>query len=95
MANTVEIDKAGRIVIPKKLREQINVSPGDKFEITIVGSKIQLEPHAMEQGLVSDGSLLVFSAGTDSRLSREEVHEVIHELRSGAAKDTVQALKKR
>jgi AbrB family looped-hinge helix DNA binding protein len=38
------IDKAGRVVIPKPLREQMNLEPGDSLEMESSGEQITLQP---------------------------------------------------
>jgi AbrB family looped-hinge helix DNA binding protein len=43
MTATVTIDEAGRILLPKRLRERLNLRKGAKLKAEIVGGKIQLE----------------------------------------------------
>ena len=38
------IDKAGRIVIPKPLREELHLEPGDDLELESAGEEITLRP---------------------------------------------------
>ena len=38
------MDKAGRIVIPKSLREELRLAPGDDLEMESVGEEITLRP---------------------------------------------------
>jgi len=38
------IDKAGRVVIPKPLREELRLEPGDALEIATAGERITLRP---------------------------------------------------
>ncbi len=54
------IDKAGRVVVPKQLRDQAGLVPGE-VEITIDGSGLRLEPVA-GSGLVEDCGRLVIPA---------------------------------
>ena len=44
MRNTVTIDKAGRLVLPKRLREQLGLQSGDEVLVEIVGDTITLRP---------------------------------------------------
>jgi AbrB family looped-hinge helix DNA binding protein len=57
---TVQIDKAGRVVLPKLLREQFNLEAGDKLRLSVEGNSIKLEPAAAGGELVRKGSVLVF-----------------------------------
>jgi AbrB family looped-hinge helix DNA binding protein len=42
-AMTAILDKAGRVVLPKKIREKLHLKTGTAFKIEIVGDKIELE----------------------------------------------------
>jgi AbrB family looped-hinge helix DNA binding protein len=54
------IDKAGRLVIPKPLRDQVGLRPGG-VEITLDGASLRVEPVA-DEGLVEEGGWLVIPA---------------------------------
>lgn len=54
------IDKAGRLVIPRQLRERVGLSPGE-VEITVDGAGVRIEPVAGE-GLVERAGRLVIPA---------------------------------
>jgi AbrB family looped-hinge helix DNA binding protein len=54
---TTTIDSAGRIVIPKSLREQAGLLPGVELRIELDGSGIHIEP-ATSSGLVASGRFL-------------------------------------
>ena len=38
------IDKAGRVVIPRPLREKLHLEPGDSLEMESSGEQISLRP---------------------------------------------------
>jgi len=40
MSGRLVIDKAGRVVIPKTLREHLRLEPGDSLELESVGEQI-------------------------------------------------------
>ncbi len=40
------LDKAGRIVLPKKVRDRLHLKPGAKFKLEVVGEKIEIEQEA-------------------------------------------------
>ncbi len=56
------IDKAGRLVVPKSLRERIGLAPGE-VEMTIDGNGIRIEPISIEGVIEQDGRLLIPAAG--------------------------------
>ncbi|WP_027331708.1 AbrB/MazE/SpoVT family DNA-binding domain-containing protein [Mycolicibacterium tusciae] len=55
------IDKAGRLVIPKALREQSGITAGE-VEICLDGSAIRIESVATDT-LVEEGGLLLLPSG--------------------------------
>lgn len=66
------IDKAGRVVIPRMLRDRVGITAGE-VEITVDGAAVRIEPVAGE-GLVEIGGRLVIPAsglGVDDALVRE------------------------
>ncbi|MGH9550162.1 MAG: AbrB/MazE/SpoVT family DNA-binding domain-containing protein, partial [Terriglobales bacterium] len=44
MNTTLTIDKAGRIVLPKPVREALQISPGDSLELESSEDQILLRP---------------------------------------------------
>jgi AbrB family looped-hinge helix DNA binding protein len=38
------LDKAGRIVLPKPIRERLRIAPGDELELECVDDRIMLRP---------------------------------------------------
>jgi len=65
MNATVEIDKAGRIVIPKKLREDLHLSPGTRLKVERSGDALVLEPDYPEAKLEMRDGLWVMTGGPD------------------------------
>lgn len=57
------IDKAGRLVIPKPLRDRLGLRPGI-VEIHAEGSGIRVEPIASESLEERDGWLVIPASGT-------------------------------
>lgn len=55
------IDKAGRIVVPKLLREALNMNPGIELEILVVDNRLEIEVPRPQATLVDgpDGLPLV------------------------------------
>jgi len=56
------IDKAGRLVIPKDLRERIGLGPGE-VDIRVEGATLRVEPVASDRLVERDGRLTVPSTG--------------------------------
>ena len=40
----VTLDKAGRVVLPKRLRQQLHLAPGDSLELESEGERVTLRP---------------------------------------------------
>ena len=57
------IDKAGRLVIPKELRERIGLGPGE-VDIRVEGATLRLEPVASDRLVERHGRLTVPATGT-------------------------------
>jgi AbrB family looped-hinge helix DNA binding protein len=60
MNTRLVIDKAGRVVIPKPLREELNLEPGDSLEMEIVGEQITLRPVRGTGPLTKEHGVWVF-----------------------------------
>lgn len=52
MTITIEMDASGRLVLPKALRQKLNLQAGVRLRAGIVAGKIELTPVAGEQELV-------------------------------------------
>ncbi|MGH9170811.1 MAG: AbrB/MazE/SpoVT family DNA-binding domain-containing protein [Acidimicrobiales bacterium] len=68
------IDKAGRLVLPKVLREQVGLRAG-VVDVSIDGAGIRIEPVSAEDLVEEDGRWVIPSAG--QRLDDEVVRAVI------------------
>ncbi len=55
------LDKFGRIVIPKKVRENFNLGPGTQIHIEETNDMIVLKPIHREPNLIKKNGVLVFS----------------------------------
>src|ERR1035437_1790986 len=63
MNATVEIDKAGRLVVPKKMRESLHLVPGTRLSLRLEGERLVVEPEGRRRGLYMDRGTLVYDAG--------------------------------
>jgi AbrB family looped-hinge helix DNA binding protein len=58
----VTIDKLGRLVLPKQVRQELGVAPGDTLELHATDAGVELRPHrSRKSNLVKVGRVLVFS----------------------------------
>jgi AbrB family looped-hinge helix DNA binding protein len=78
----VPIDRAGRIVLPKEVRRELAIKPGDTFKVSIRGSSVTLTPNKETVGLVRKGQALVFSTTGEDTLSQETVNRIVEESRA-------------
>ena len=67
------IDRAGRLVVPRSLRDRIGLAGGGEVEITLDGAAIRIEPVAGTQLREDGGLLFIPASGTpiDNTLVRE------------------------
>ena len=56
------IDKAGRLVIPKQLRDHVGLRPGE-VEVTVEGTGLRVEPLAEDSLDERDGRLVIPATG--------------------------------
>ena len=75
------IDKAGRLVIPRPLRDRIGLADGGEVEVELDGAAIRIEP-VSGGGLRDDGGLLVIPA-TGTPLTAATVRELLDADRHG------------
>lgn len=67
------IDKAGRLVIPKELRDKVGLVPGD-VEVELDGAGLHLAPVVTGVLVERDGRLVV--AGAGAPLTDDDVREL-------------------
>ena len=72
----VEIDKAGRIVVPKKMRDALHLVPGTRLRIEQSGDRLIFEPAVSEPQLIMKDGMWVVSGG---QITVEDVNELIRQ----------------
>jgi AbrB family looped-hinge helix DNA binding protein len=89
------IDKTGRIVLPKQIRDELALNPGDVLVVSIHGPEVTLRLQKGSPGLADMGRALVFSAGNDLVLRSETVEQIIAQERNRSLNGIAAGLKGR
>jgi AbrB family looped-hinge helix DNA binding protein len=79
MKDVVTIDKAGRIVLPKPLRDELHLSPGDTLDLAVEGEQVMLRPRRSSSPLQKKQGVWVFSTGKP--MSSDETAETLRKIR--------------
>ena len=79
---TAPIDKSGRVVLPKEVRDEFALRPGDVFIVSTNSQGVTLTPKREAVGLVRKGKGFVFSTGTEPILREEDVEKLLSEDRN-------------
>lgn len=78
-AMEITMDRSGRIVVPKDLRDALGMEEGGTFDISRYGSGLHLEPHGRKARIVErDGRLVLTS---DHVVTDDEMYALIDALR--------------
>ena len=88
----VTIDKAGRLVLPKKVREQLQVGPGDGLELIGGSHEIVLRPVRKQAPLRKKRGIWVLAANGPS-ITLEEVNRALDKVREGRIQDNSGVIK--
>jgi AbrB family looped-hinge helix DNA binding protein len=75
------IDKAGRLVIPRRLRDRIGLAGGGEVELELDGAAVRIEPVSGGELKEIDGLLVIPSTGTS--ITADAVRELIDADRHG------------
>jgi AbrB family looped-hinge helix DNA binding protein len=75
----IPIDRAGRVVLPKAVRDELAIKPGDTLKVSIHGSSVTLTPNKESTGFIRKGKALVFSTAGDETVTQEAVAQVLQE----------------
>ena len=73
MTANIVLDRAGRVVIPKALREELNLGPGDSFQLESHGEQITLRPVRATMPIRKEDGVWVYRAGQATDLSLQEL----------------------
>jgi AbrB family looped-hinge helix DNA binding protein len=76
------IDSAGRIVVPKSLRQALNLKPGQSLEIRVGDGRLEIEIAATPMTLQKRGTGVVAIPQIKlPKLTAEEVRETLEQIR--------------
>jgi AbrB family looped-hinge helix DNA binding protein len=79
MNTTLTLDKAGRIVLPKPVRDELQLSPGDSLEVESSEEQIVLRPARSRGQMKKENGVWVYDSGV--ALSAEAVQKTIRKVR--------------
>jgi AbrB family looped-hinge helix DNA binding protein len=60
MTTKITVDRAGRVLIPKALRQELHLGPGDALELNSEGEQITLRPVRPEALLKKERGVWVY-----------------------------------
>ena len=80
MSSKVTIDRAGRVVLPKSLRDEMQLSPGDTLDLTVKGDEVTLRPRRGATPLQKERGVWVFRTGKP--LAADETEETLRAIRA-------------
>lgn len=83
VANSVTMDTAGRLVLPKAVRQQAGFVPGQPLEIHVRDGRVEIEPAPLEIEIVmaEDGLPLAVPKRLVPTLTVEVVRETLERVR--------------
>ena len=79
MKSTVFLDKAGRVVIPKPLREELRLAPGDSLHLDSKDGTVTLRPASMASPLMKERGVWIFRRG--AKLTAAQTNETLRSIR--------------
>ena len=77
----IPIDRFGRIVVPKEIRDRLGLIQGSEFEVEEREDVILLKPIPRQAKLVYQDGLLVVESGGGEKITREQVREALEKVR--------------
>lgn len=80
MVAKVTLDGNGRILLPKALRDELRLSPGDKLDLTLQGNEVTLRPRRGATPLQKERGIWVLRTGKPLRAS--ETRETLLRIRA-------------
>jgi AbrB family looped-hinge helix DNA binding protein len=91
MTTTLTIDKAGRVVLPKPVRDALQISPGDSLELESSEDRIVLRPARGKGRMSKEHGVWVFDSGEP--LPADVVNKTIRRVREERYRQIVGRMK--
>ena len=83
MNMTVIIDKAGRVIIPKQVRDEMRLEPGDTLALDSEGERVTLRPLRTGSPMRKERGVWVFHGG--KALALDEANQMVRDVRAPRA----------
>jgi len=80
MIGKVTLDQAGRVVLPKAVRDELRLSPGDTLDLTVQGEDVTLRPRRAATALQKERGIWVLRTG--KTLTAEETQAIRDNVRA-------------
>ena len=65
----ITLDKAGRLVLPKSIREALRIGPGDTLEVESDDERLLISPVRLRPGLQREQGIWVYRSGSPTDAS--------------------------
>ena len=76
------IDGAGRIVIPKRIRDEAGLTPGTEVDVELHDGRIEIEPaYTPARVVMRDGHAVIETDIEMPPITAEEVREILDRIR--------------
>lgn len=83
------IDAAGRLVLPKAIRDRAQLAPGAPIEVRVVDGRVELQPAPAQVTIEKRGGVWVAApAGTVPILTQDQVDATVEVIRVPMAEST-------
>jgi AbrB family looped-hinge helix DNA binding protein len=82
MNATLTIDKAGRLVLPKPVRDALQISPGDSLELESSDDRIILRPAAGKGRMYKKQGMWIFDSNSGAPLSAAVANRTLGRVRA-------------
>ena len=77
------IDRAGRLVVPKPVREAAHLHPGTRVQFRVIDGRVEIEPVPMEVRFERSGPLVVAVPQTEGAVvTTADVEQILAETRA-------------